>query len=103
VNGCIDPRFLTSALVGDEWSASSLGRFTLRDGTTRYPFNIWWASELFWTLWSKVKYISRGGIGTLALQPLALRYTDWAIPVSPSIVMSEKNFQALNNHVLFQF
>jgi hypothetical protein len=27
-NGCIDPRFLTSALVGGEWSTSRPGRFT---------------------------------------------------------------------------
>jgi hypothetical protein len=28
-SGCINPHFLTSALVGGEWSASHLGRFTL--------------------------------------------------------------------------
>jgi hypothetical protein len=27
-SGCIDPHILTSALTGDEWSASSPGRFT---------------------------------------------------------------------------
>jgi hypothetical protein len=27
-SGCIDPHFLTSALVGGEWSASRPGRFT---------------------------------------------------------------------------
>jgi hypothetical protein len=27
-SGCIDPHFLTSALVGGEWSTSRPGRFT---------------------------------------------------------------------------
>jgi hypothetical protein len=30
-NGCIDPYFLTSALVESEWSDSRPGRFTTRE------------------------------------------------------------------------
>jgi hypothetical protein len=33
-SGCIDARFLTLALVGGEWSASRLGRFTPEKRTT---------------------------------------------------------------------
>jgi hypothetical protein len=38
ISGCIDPHFLTSALVGREWSASRHGRFTPRE---RAPGTQW--------------------------------------------------------------
>jgi hypothetical protein len=39
-SGCIDPRILeTSALVGDEWSASRPGRFVPRGKSLRYPLD----------------------------------------------------------------
>jgi hypothetical protein len=73
-SGCIDPLFLTSALVGGEWSTSRAGRFT--------PGTHWIGSWVdlrvglddletrkFWTL------------PGLELRPLgrpASRYTDYA-------------------------
>jgi hypothetical protein len=38
-SGCIDPLFLTSALVGGEWSTSRPGRFTPRGKSPRYPLD----------------------------------------------------------------
>jgi hypothetical protein len=38
-SGCIDQRFIDSALVGDEWSASHPGRLYPRRKNPRYPLD----------------------------------------------------------------
>jgi hypothetical protein len=53
--------FLTVALDGGEWWASSPGHFTLWERT---PFSQWiggwWSTELVWTLWRRQKSLSAG-------------------------------------------
>jgi hypothetical protein len=77
-SGCIDPLFLTSALVGGVWSASLTDRFT--PGTHR--IGGWvdpraglddWRSENSWP------YRDLNSDSSV-VQPIASRYTDWAIP-----------------------
>jgi hypothetical protein len=72
--------FLTSALVGGEWSASRPCRFTPGERAPRYPF--------YRRLGGPQSRCGRHGevpTGTqtpspLVVQPVASRYTDWAIP-----------------------
>jgi hypothetical protein len=40
-SGCIDPRFLTSALVGYEWLASLLSRFTGAKAIDAHWIGVW--------------------------------------------------------------
>jgi hypothetical protein len=49
-SGCIDPHFLTSTLVGGEWSASRLGRFIPGD---THCIESWVDPELVWTSWRR--------------------------------------------------
>jgi hypothetical protein len=50
-----------------------------------------WAPEPAWTLWSKEKCLSPAGNRTPAVQPVAHRYTDWAIPAPWKILDSTSN------------
>jgi hypothetical protein len=49
------PLLLTTALVGDEWSASRLGRFNPRERAPGTHWEAVWAPEPVWMLWSRVK------------------------------------------------
>jgi hypothetical protein len=76
--------FLTSAIVGGEWSASSTGRFTPRGKNPHGSHWIegWAGPEPVWTTWrSEDSYHHRGlKSDPLVVQPVASRYTDCAIP-----------------------
>jgi hypothetical protein len=72
--------FLTSALVGGEWSAVALppGK------SPRYPFyrRLGGPQSWFWR-YGEVNIFDPIGTRTaapLVVQPVASRYTDWAIP-----------------------
>jgi hypothetical protein len=69
--------FLTSALVGGEWSASRPCRFTLgKEGRLGGP-------QSRPGQYGEVKIFDPTGTRTpapLVVQPVTSRYTDWAIP-----------------------
>jgi hypothetical protein len=76
-SGCIAPTFLISALIGGEWSASHPGRFTPGE---RAPGTHWiggWVGPRF-----GLDDVKKRKFLTLpsAVQPVASRYTDCAIP-----------------------
>jgi hypothetical protein len=78
------PPLLTSALDGGEWWASRPGCFTPGE---RAPDSHWersreaeWALNPVWTLWDKEKSLAPAVNRTPAVQPIARRYTDCAIP-----------------------
>jgi hypothetical protein len=83
-SGCIDSRFLTSALVGGKWSASRPGRFTPRGKSP--PGTIWigdWVGpQASLDNVEKRKFLTIQGLnsGPSAVQLIARRYTDYAIP-----------------------
>jgi hypothetical protein len=74
--------FLTSALVGGEWSASRLGRF-ISGERARVPtgYEAGWGSESVWTTWIGDKsYAYRDSNSEpSAVQPIASRHTDCVI------------------------
>jgi hypothetical protein len=70
------PLFLTSALYGGEWSASRPRLFACCIGGS---------SELVWTLWSRKTSLASAGNRTRAVQPVAHRNTDYAIPVPHTV------------------
>jgi hypothetical protein len=78
----IAPPFLTSALDGDEWSASCPCRFTPGE---RAPgtFLIGWDPQPVWTLWKREKSLSLGGNRTPAVQPVAIP-TELSRPIGSS-------------------
>jgi hypothetical protein len=59
---------LTSALEGDEWSASRSDRFTLGGNRPLAPAGL--ASQAVWKLWSVEKSLIRAKNRTLAVQPV---------------------------------
>jgi hypothetical protein len=82
-SGGIAPRTLTSAIDGGEWSASRPGRFTPRE---RAPGTHWigvWVSPravLDAVVKKKIPSPLRESNPTTPIvQPVAQRYTDWAI------------------------
>jgi hypothetical protein len=68
------PYILTSALDGVEWSASRPRRFA--SGEVGHDIN--W-TEKDWMPWRR-KMFCPAGKRTPTVQPVASRYTDWAIP-----------------------
>jgi hypothetical protein len=53
-SGGIVPSFVTSALDGNEWSASSPGRFTPdKEPLISIVYEIQWAPQPIWELWRK--------------------------------------------------
>jgi hypothetical protein len=73
--------FMNSALVGGEWSATCPGRFNYGG---RAPMPIGWATDPFWTSWrsGKSRQYWDSNSDCLAVNPIASRYTDCAIPAS---------------------
>jgi hypothetical protein len=79
--------FLTSALVGGKWSASRPCRLTPEE---KYPvttgYEAGWAPEPVWTKWRKNSCPYRDWNSYPSIvQPVACRYTDWAIPATASV------------------
>jgi hypothetical protein len=76
-SGGIAPSFLTSALDGGQWSASHPGRFTPGEGAPAiHCVGDWMGPEPGWTLWTRERSLTPAGNKTLAVQPVAHRYTD---------------------------
>jgi hypothetical protein len=77
-SGCIHPHFLDLELVGGEWSASRLGRFT---PSTHY-IGGWVDPRAGLDDMEKWKFLPHRdwNSDSSVLQPVASRYTDWAIP-----------------------
>jgi hypothetical protein len=99
-SGGIAPRILTSALDGGEWSASRPGRFTPRGITARTHWVWGWVGPR-----AGMDMVSKTEIPSPRreskpdhpiVQPVANRYTDWAIPAPPHAVVlffSSERFQ----------
>jgi hypothetical protein len=91
--GGIAPPLLTSALDGGEWSASRSA--VLHPGT--HWIGGWVCTEPVWMLWSKEKSLTLPRNRSLIVQPVARRYTNWAIPevdISACSVRSELELTA---------
>jgi hypothetical protein len=75
--------FLTSALVGGEWSASRPDRFTPgeRAPSTHWTGG-WVGTEPVWTTWRRENSLPYQGLNSdpLVVQPIASHYTNYAIP-----------------------
>jgi hypothetical protein len=84
----IDPLFLTSALAGGEWPASRPGRFTPGGKSPRYPLDRthwiggWVDLRAGLDDLENIKFFALPGfeLRSLGRQPVASRYTDYAIP-----------------------
>jgi hypothetical protein len=76
---------LTSALAGDEWSASRTGRFTPTEKEPPVPigYKAGWTTEPVWTSWGRENsWLYRdANSDPSVVQPVASRYTDYCIPV----------------------
>jgi hypothetical protein len=59
-SGGIAPPFLTTALDGDEWSPSRLGRFA--SGERAHGIHCGWAPEPNWRLRIREKFLVLAGI-----------------------------------------
>jgi hypothetical protein len=75
--------FLTSALVGGEWSATRPGRFTPGErapGT--HWIEGWWATEPVWTTWRDEKSCPYWDSNSdpLGVRPVVSCYTNWTNP-----------------------
>jgi hypothetical protein len=69
------------ALGRGEWSASRPGRYTPSERATgTHWIGGWVGTDVVWTLWKREIYLSLSGNQTTAVQPVACRYIDWAIP-----------------------
>jgi hypothetical protein len=78
--------FLTSALVGGEWSASRPGRLTPPGKERAVPIG-WeagWTSDPVWTTWRGEKscFYWDSNFEPSAVQPVTSRYTDCATPAA---------------------
>ena len=68
---------LTSALDGGGWSTPRPGRFTPEKGSVPVVQKAGWASGPVWT---DVENHAPPGLDTRTVEPVASRYTDYAIP-----------------------
>jgi len=66
---------MTAALEGGEWSAARPGR-TLPPGKTRYPSHRRLGGPQGWS--GRVENLVPTGIWSQTVQPVVIRYTDWA-------------------------
>jgi hypothetical protein len=76
-------RFLTSELVGGEWSASRPCRFTPgKEDPVPMLEEFGWTPEPVWAIWRSENFLPYRDSNSppLVVQPVASRYTDWAIP-----------------------
>jgi hypothetical protein len=74
---------LTSALDGGKWSSSRPGRFTPGKAPGTHSVRGWVGPRAFLDAAVKRKILSlrrESNPRTLIVQPVALHYTDWAIP-----------------------
>jgi hypothetical protein len=72
---------LTSALVGEEWSASRPGRFTNRERAPDIHWiGGWVGPRACLNDVEKRKFLTPPGLELSVVQPVASRYTDYAIP-----------------------
>jgi hypothetical protein len=87
--------FLTSALVGGQWSASRPGH-TTPEKRTPVPigYEIEWTLEPVWTTWRRENSWPHRDSNSepSVVQPVASRYTDCAIPSQPSHKRTIKGF-----------
>jgi hypothetical protein len=82
VTGVISPSFLISAQDGGEWSASRPGHFNPGGRETQVPTEqkAGWASGHSGCYGEETKSLASTWNRTPAVQPVARRYTDTAIP-----------------------
>jgi hypothetical protein len=73
---------LTSSLAGDEWSVSCPGRFIpWEEPPLSIEYEVGWTPEPVWTTWKrKYSWPSKDSNSDTSVQPVADRYTDYAIP-----------------------
>jgi hypothetical protein len=69
---------LTSAPDGDEWSTPRPGRFTPGKDPVPIVWEAGWASGPVWKVSEKLA--TPAGFDPRTVQPVASRYTSWAIP-----------------------
>jgi hypothetical protein len=75
--------FLTSALDGDKWSTSRLGRFTPeKESPVPVRYEAGWDPERAWTLWGREKAPITAWIRIPAVELVARLYTEWANPAT---------------------
>jgi hypothetical protein len=70
---------MTLALDRVEWLASRLGRYTPQGKSAWYPSEAGWAPEPIWSKWRRGNFAPAGN-RTPAVQPVARRYTERAVP-----------------------
>ena len=71
-----------SALDGGGRSTPRPGHFTPEKDPVPIVEEAGWAPELVWT---DAENLARTGIRSRAVQPVARRYTDWALPPTPGL------------------
>jgi hypothetical protein len=80
-SGCVVPPFLASSLDGSEWSASRPGRFTHWEKSPWYSLDRRLGGPQSQSgRCGEEKNLTLAGNRTPAIQPVARRCTDWAIP-----------------------
>jgi hypothetical protein len=84
-SGCIaSASFLTSAIIGGEWSASSPCRFISKGKSPRYGHEAGWTTEPVWTIRSNIFLPYRDSNSDPSVfQPAASRYTDCDTGAAP--------------------
>jgi hypothetical protein len=84
-SGCIDPLFLTSALVGGEWSASRPSCFTPGERAPGTHWMVGWVDPRVGLHYVR-KFLTLPGL----VQPIDSRYTDCAIPAPFFVVIQNQ-------------
>lgn len=90
--GSIAPLFLTSEVHGNKLSESHPDRFTRRGKEPSVPieYEVGWAPETIWMVWSRETFYAATGNRTTAFQPLAT-------PTEPShIFNNHSNFSHIS-------